>query len=413
MNRFLLSLSLAATLSAPVLAEGGQRSLTAEEAVQIALTGNPELMRERSEVDVAKARLTGALLLFQGNPSVTATAGPRQSPAGSSRDESLQVLQPIEISGQKGARIEAARASLDAAEARLAALRAEVAAEIREAFGRALAAEQRARLAAEALGIAQAGVAAAQERFDVGAAALLEVNAARVELGRSARDRGVAERRSAESKADLHLLLGLDPAEVFALKGELRADAVATLAEPRLIEEALANRAEIAANQRALDAANAEARLAEREAVPTPRFGVSYTREQESDTRIFQGLVSIDLPLFNRNQAARGIAAARITQLETERDATSRRVRQDVSTALARLQAARAAAGFYADDVVKAMLENMELGTESYRAGKIDFLQLLFIRRQALEARREHIDVLEELNAALNQLDRAVGKVSP
>ena len=51
----------------------------------------------------------------------------------------------------------------------------------------------------------------------------------------------------------------------------------------------------------------------------------------------------------------------------------------------------------------------MELGTESYRAGKIDFLQLLLIRRQTLEARNEHINVLEELTAAQAQLDRSTG----
>lgn len=61
-------------------------------------------------------------------------------------------------------------------------------------------------------------------------------------------------------------------------------------------------------------------------------------------------------------------------------------------------------------DVVKAMQQNMELVTDSYRAGKIDFLQLMVIRRQAVEARREYIDVLEELNAAQASLDRAVGQ---
>ena len=69
----------------------------------------------------------------------------------------------------------------------------------------------------------------------------------------------------------------------------------------------------------------------------------------------------------------------------------------------------RSAADGFASDVVKAMQENMELGTESYRAGKIDFLQLLLIRRQTLEARNEHINVLEELTAAQAQLDRSTG----
>ncbi len=410
MSPFRLSLSLVAAMLAAGAVQAQQRSLTPEAAVHLAQSNNPELLILVAEVDAGKARLAGASLLLQGNPSLTATLGPRSSPAGKSRDQSLQILQPIEIGGQRGARIEAARAALDAAEARLRARRAEVAAAIHDAFGRALAAEQRARLAAEASAVAQEGVAAAQERFEAGAAALLEVNTARVELGRMARARGAAERRSAEALADLHLLLGLDSAETLSLRGELRAEVPGTLEEAQLIAQALSNRAEITASRRALDAAHAEARLAARERIPTPKVGVSYMREEESDANIVQALLSFDLPLFNRNQAARGIAAAQLSQLETVLVATTRRVRQEVSTAVARLQAARSAADGYASDVVKAMQDNMELGTESYRAGKIDFLQLLLVRRQALEARSEHIDVLEELNAARAQLDRAVGR---
>lgn len=386
-----------------------QEILTPDDAVRLAQSNNPELQFLVAEVEAAKARLAGASLLFQGNPSVTATAGPRSSPAGKSRDQSFELLQPIEIGGRRGARIETAEAALDAAEARLRAGRAEVSAAVRAAFARALAAEQRASLAAEALIVAQDGGAAAQERFEAGAAALLEVNTARVEVGRMARNRSEAQRRSTEAVADLHLLLGVDPASGRSLRGELRVEERGALEESQLIDQALAKRAEVVASRRALDAAIAEARLAARERIPTPKVGVSYTREEESDTEIVQGLLSFDLPLFNRNQAARGVAAARVSQLETELAATSRRVRAEVSTAAARLLAARAAADGYASDVVKAMQENMELSTESYRAGKIDFLQLLLIRRQALEARNEHIDVLEELDAARAQLDRAIG----
>lgn len=409
MRRFAWLLCMLFSVFATAAATAQHRTLTLEEAIRLAQADNPDVRALAAETAAAKARLAGASLLLQGNPTVTATAGPRSSPAGKSRDETLQVLQPLEIAGQRGARIQAAQAALDAAEARLQALRANMAASARESFGSALAAEQRVRLAAEALAVAQQGVAAAQERFEAGAAALLEVNTARVEFGRMARDRGDAERRSAEALAELHLLLGLDPAEAVLLQGELRAEEPAA-DEATLIEQALANRAEIAASRRALDAAHAEARLAARERIPTPRIGASYSREEESDTKIVQGVLSFDLPLFNRNQAARGVAAARITQLDTALEATRRRVRQEVLTAVARLRAARAAADGFASDVVKAMQENMELGTESYRAGKIDFLQLLLIRRQALEARHEYIDVLEELNTAQAQLDRALGR---
>lgn len=408
----LLCLVLAVTVidTSRVLAE--PRVMTLEEATRQALTSNPDIRTLAASVAAARARLAGASLWFQGNPSVTATAGPRTSPAGDSVDSSFQVLQPFEIAGQRGLRMDAATAGLGAVEAELQALRTDVAARVREDFGRALAAEQRAQLAAEAFDVGQQGVNAADERFRAGAAARLEVNTARVELGRLARARGEAARRRAEAFAALHLVLGLDPTERVTLREETPPDL--PVAEPdELVREALANRAELTAARLALDSARAEARLASRERIPSPRLGVSYAREQESDTSIVQGVLSFDLPLFNRGQAARGETASRVVQLEVALEAAERRVRQDVLTAFARLDVARTAADAYAGEVVRAMQENLDLSAESYRAGKIDFLQLLVIRRQTLEARAEHIDVLEELNAARAQFSRALGRGHP
>ncbi len=410
MLRLMGTLCIVMSVAAASGASAEQRTLTLEEATRLALTDNPGLRTLAASTDAAQARRAGASLLFQSNPSVTATAGPRSSDVGRSSDYSVLVLQQFEIAGQRGARIEAAEAALEAMEAQVQALRADVAARVRENFGRALAAEQRVQLSAEAVAVAHQGVNAAEERFRAGAAPLLEVNTVRVELGRAARARGDAERLRAEAFADLHLLLGLDPLETVTLQGEQVSD------EPvpgpaELVQEALANRGEVKASRRALDAAKAEARLASREWIPSPRIGVSSSHEQESNTTILQGVLSFDLPLFNRNKAARGVAASRVAQSEMALEATDRRIRQEVLTALARIQAARSAADGYASDVVRAMQENMELVTESYRAGKIDFLQLLVIRRQTLEARREYIDVLEELNAARAQLNRALGRI--
>ncbi len=385
------------------------RTLSLEEAVRLAQENNPDVRSLTGDVDAARARLRGASLLLQNNPSVSAAAGPRSSDAGKSRDSSVQIVQPVEIAGQRGARIAASEGALDATQARLQALRSEVTARVRESFGRALAAEQKLALASETRVITQQGVSAAEERFRAGAAALLEVNTARVELGRASRGRAEAERSRAEAIGSLRLLVGLDPFQALAVQGELAPGAPG--GDPAaIVAQARANRAELTASRRALDAAKAEARLASREWIPSPRIGVSYGHEEESNATIVQGVLAFDLPIFNRNIAARGIAAARVHQMEAELEATERRVTQEVLTALARLEAARSAADGYAGDVVKAMQENMELASESYRAGKIDFLQLIVIRRQAIEARREYIDVLEELNAAQASLDRAVGR---
>nr|MBA3819816.1 TolC family protein [Deltaproteobacteria bacterium] len=312
-----------------------------------------------------------------------------------------------------GARIDAAKAGLSADQAQLDAIRNQVTADVREQFAKALAAGQRLQIADDALVIARQGVVAAEERLRAGAAPVLEVNSARVEIGRATRERAVADGARTLALANLRLLIALDPGVELSLQGDLtQATAVVTEPVAALLEEALANRAEVRQNRLASGAAQAEARLASREWIPTPKIGISYAREGESDTTIIQGILAFDLPIFNRNVAARGVTAARVRQLRVAQDEAERRIKQQTLTAIARVRAAEASTKGYGADVVKAMTDNMDLVTESYRVGKIDFLQLIVIRRQAVDARRDYIDVLEELSSARAELDLALGRSS-
>jgi len=392
----------------PVMAE--PRTLTVDDAIRLAQSNNPELQQVTADVSAARARLDGASLLLQSNPTLTAEAGPRDDPSVKRGVEySFQLLQQVEVAGQRGVRMDAATAALDATDARLQALRVDLTARVRESFGRVLAAQQWVELETEALGVAQQGADAVDQRFRAGAVPSLELNTARGELGRATRDKADAERRRAEALAAIRLLVGLDPSEPIDAKGELRQDDALPDGED-LVAEALANRAVLEESRRDVASAEAEAELAARAWIPSPRLGATYRYEGDTNTTIVLGVVQVDLPVFNRNQAARGATNARVDQLKVAAAATERRVKQEVLTALERVRAARVAAKGYAGDVVKAMQQNIDLVTESYRAGEIDFLELLVIRRQAIDTQREYIDVLEELNAAEAELGRAVGR---
>ena len=173
--------------------------------------------------------------------------------------------------------------------------------------------------------------------------------------------------------------------------------------------QALAQRADLQAARAELEAARARQRLATREALPSPRLGVTYSREEEA--QIVQGTLGLELPLVQRNQAARGVAAARLAQAEQALQTLERAVRMEVRLATERYQTASAAADAYGGGVLAALEENLALVNEAYRAGKVDFFELLVIRREALDARRDYIEALEELNAAGAQLKRAVGSI--
>ncbi len=384
--------------------------LTLDRAYELAASRNLDLQQRAVDVEVAQARTDGASALLNSNPNVTASLGPRSSTAGRSLDYGVQLMQQIEVAGQRNARIEAAEAGKASADAQLRAAGARLRAEVRMRFGRALASDQRVFLATEARGLAQKGLDAADERFRAGAAPLLEVNTARIELGRAMRAHADTIRARSVAFGELRLSLGLTATDELVLAGELSAEELRALPEESvLVERALASRFDLEEARRNADAAGAQQRLASRDWLPSPRLGIAYNHEQESKATIVQGVLAFDLPLFARNQGPRGETNARAKQTKLAITAMERAVAQEVRAALARALAAHSGAEGYRGDVLKAMQENMELVNDSYRAGKIDFLQLIVIRGKALEARREFIDVLEELSSAHAELEFAIG----
>ncbi|HKO92181.1 MAG TPA: TolC family protein, partial [Polyangiaceae bacterium] len=180
---------------------GAEEALTADKAVQMALERNPELTSLSAEVQAADARLRGASLFLQSNPALSGSLGPHFSAGGSQLDYEVGLSQELEVFGQRAARIDAARAGKSVVELRWKARRSELAAQVRQAFVHALAAEQLVLVAQESLALARQTVQAAEKKLEVGDGSRIEVNTARIEVGRSTRELNVAMRNQATTHA--------------------------------------------------------------------------------------------------------------------------------------------------------------------------------------------------------------------
>ena len=400
--------AIALALALPIGARGAE-AIGVEEAVDVALQRNASLAVAAAEVAAARARLAGASVISQHNPELDLSAGPRRAGGETSLDLELGLSQRLDVFGQRGLRREGARRVLAAAEARLEMRRVQVAAEVRDAFFRALAAGEQAKLAGEAFKVAEDAVAAAEARVRSGAAAQMEANAARITLGRAARDRADADRRRSTAVGALIVLLGLDAREPFRLRGKFSLEAPGEVDGEALLRSALERRQDLAAARQELEGARAEAQLASREALPSPRIGVAYAEEE--DARIVRGGVAVDLPVFQRNQAARGVARAQVDQAERAVEALERTIRAEVMVALERQRSAATAAEVFGGGAIASVTENLELINEAYRAGKVNLFELLVIRREALEARTAYLTALEELAAAQTELKRVAGSI--
>lgn len=397
---------VAALLCAGALSASPDGVLTREQAVARALSENPEIQSLTASVDAASGVLEADRRLLRHNPVVDGAVGPRRGPSEDTVDWSVGLSQAFEIAGQRGDRITLREAELAATRARLEAHRVALAAEVRQAFGAALAAQQRQEIAREATRLAKDALAAANERWAAGAGTKLEVNTARVELGRTMREASVAEQQWAGAQGRLALLIAA-PADG-SLRPTGRLGGHLTNSAEALAQEAQERR-DLVAARRQLETAKAASDLAAAEGIPDIAIGASY-RHEEGD-RIIQGSLAVALPLFDRNQEGKARASAQVRQAAAELSALERQVEAEIRLALARYDSARATFDAFGQDAVEALTQNLEMVNEAYRAGKIDFLQFLLVRRETLASQLAWIDAQEDLDRAESEVLRALGRI--
>lgn len=410
---FVSCAGLIAWMSGPIARARADELLTRERSVAIALEQNAEVLELAAERAASEARLSGASLLLQANPEAELRLGPRfGAERGRELDLEAELTQSIEIFGQRGARISVADAEVQVAEARVKARRADLAAEVRTAYARALGAEALLEVEQDALALARELERAADHRLRAGEGSQIEVNAARVEVGRALREISSATQGRASAASELRLLLALEPATDLRFGERLETARTSSPARDRasLIDLAKRTRQDLLAVRALVNAAQAAELFAERDWLPRPRFGAAYQREEGAQAIL--GILAVDVPTFNQNQGERGAARARRSQALVALAAKERVVAENVILALSRRDAAEKAAAAYGSGVVQALEQNLKLVTTAFQAGKLDLFEVLVIRRDTLDARRGLVEALEERAIADAELLRALGQES-
>ena len=302
------------------------QQLTLQAAVQRARASSPAITAARAAIDAAAARELQARAWTNPNLSY----GREQTAHDELRNSQdiVSIDQRFEIGGQRSARGEAARLRRLAAEARLAAVQSAVDLEVARAYANALASDRRAELAAQAGDAFAAARRNSDQRLAAGdisgyAARRLKLEAARyTALSLEARQ----EQHAARLVLASLLSLGTDSVETLRLTpfGEpvrlrISLDSIDVLLE-RQAHELRAARLDA-------DALLADARLAERDRVPTPTVLAGFKREGSGNNggslNGFVAGISIPLPLVDRRKgaiaAAQAEARRKVAELDTLR----------------------------------------------------------------------------------------------
>ncbi len=406
--------------SMPVTVSTGQ-PLSSIEFVRLALERNGELSAARLDAARARSRRRQAGLVPNPTLDFERRTG-RFTGAKGESETSIGVAIPIEIAGQRGRRIDVAEAEMAAVEAEIANRERQLSNDVRVRYAEALAASRELSTLEDLNSIDTETVRFVGVRIAEGDSAPLDLRLLQTEVSRLQARRTLVEGRLRASLLELKNLAGL-PADGDVKLGEDLALAVWSNA-PRSIEEATAIAMTTRPDLRlaALEQTVAEAglRLVRAQSAPELTAFGRYTVENsvfdetpvgvltDRDRTLAFG-VSIGIPIFNRNQGARAEAEIAIEQAKRRRAFAESRVRAEVASAFARLQAAESAVATFETGVIERSEANVASVRGAYLVGAFRITELLAEQRRLVESQREFTETLSERYRALADLQAAMG----
>jgi cobalt-zinc-cadmium efflux system outer membrane protein len=400
------SIFVACALAVPSIVQAqANQAFTLDQVLELAARQNPEVLIARAREVEARGRLTTASVRFANNPDLDLFLGSRQQSAGGSTPEvDFNVLQRLEIAGQRGLRIESATAQITqrSADVDMAALTARAA--TAAAFYRAVYAERSRDVARQAEQLADDLGNAAQARFQAGDTAVLDVNLARVEQARARRDRLSAEGLLEQAYGELREILALPPASPVAVEGDWPGAAPPSL-DALLLR--IADRPDVRSLTAGVAEADADWRLTRTARRPDVIVGLGLRREDGEP--VAGAHVGFSVPLFQRNVGVLASAAGRVDAARLSLDARRRALETRLRSAHKQYTVAVEALNALTAGGLPLVEENEQLARESYQAGKLNLVDLLVIRREGFAARRETLDAQLSVALAMTQLRLVAG----
>lgn len=370
--------------------------LNYERVLLLAREQGPALLTARARVREV-ARGVDAASAGRFNPELSGAMGPRTGPDETTMDGSIAAQQWLELGGQRGKRVEAARAAAAAMSARGEDLERQLLRDASLAFVAALYREQRVELAEENLRIAEAIAGVASQRHQVGDVGGLEQAVTALAVVRAQGDVDRARGSLAVAEGRLKGMLGIEASTSLALRGDLRH--LFPDGEHRTGED----RPDLLALQAEIRKAEVDAKLGRAQRIPNIAVGAGYAREESAD--IVKGTFSLSLPFLDRGQGEVAQAEGRQERLRAELDAARRNVAMETSIAGAALRASKMAAERFEEQGLPLLERAEALVAASYEAGAIPLAELLFLRRELVQAKTEYVDLL--LGAATARVEAA------
>jgi cobalt-zinc-cadmium efflux system outer membrane protein len=385
---------------APVLPPPG-KALTLADLEQVALANNPTIAAAAALVRQQEGLRRQELLYPNPTAGYLRTDADQPGQVGS---QGVFLSQDIVTAGKLRLAANEHEREIDVRAWQLEAQRGRVLNDVRIRYYEVLGAQEAVAAAEELEKLAAEGVKVAEQLVQAKRAARPDVLQAEVQLHaiRSAlQDARIRHRAAWGQLANVAGVPGLAPA---ALADGLEKDLPEFEWQPSL-DRLLAASPVLKAQRGEVEAAQALLRLSRAQAIPNVNVQVVIQRDHVQKYTSVSPLVSMPLPLFNRNQGNIQNAAAVIDQQQREYDRITLALRDQLAASFQQYETARNQAERLKKDILPRVKENLDLTAEAYKLGQYDITRLIAARQSYFETRNAYLDALTALHKVAVEIE--------
>ena len=404
----------------------GQEGLTVERLIETGAGRRADLLAARQRLSIAQGRVEQARL--RPNPTLDAEYGsPRFLGGEAESDFSVGVSQVFELGGKRAKRTAVAELELQQARFEVSALERQFAVGIRTAYARAVSAARQLDVIEKLLAADAELVRATDARLKEGDVAPLDANLVRVESDRLRIQQIEARSELETALLEIRTLAGLDVGEPLIIASQADRPPRLDLGLSELTEIALRERADLQAAIIGERLGSARINLAKSQATPNVAGSIRYSRSKgiidlpktasggnaiDLDNELTFG-VSIDIPIFNRNQGEITSAVGEQAQAVRTREFLEAAIRRDVAIGYRQYRAAAEKLVLYATQILPRAEANLQTVRSAYGLGEFSVFEVVAEQRRLNENVTGYNQTLRDYYTALAQLEAALGIAIP
>lgn len=385
----------------PLPAPRPQGAMTLADLQNLAAANNPTIAAAEALIRQQQGLLRQETLY--PNPTAGYLRSDPDQP-GRSATQGVFLSQDIVTAGKLGLAGAAQREDVEARRWQLTAQRGRVANDVRIRYYDALGAQETVRATEELERLAEEGVRAAEQLVKAKQTARLDVIQAELQLNAVRTAVQDAKYRHQAAWRQLANVVGVPDLQPAPLGGDLAADAPQINWDESL-QRLLAASPVLKAQEATIRAAGWDVKLARAQAIPNLNVQVVVQRDRVEKYTSVSPLISVPLPLFNRNQGNIQNAAGLLDQQRKEYERITLALRDQLAAAFQQYQSARGQAERLKAEIIPRAKEGLDLTTQGFKGGQFDIARVLAARQAYFEAKTAYIDALTVVNKVAAEIE--------